>query len=260
MRVVGGVLLCALLVTCGCSGQRVTAPTASLATESVTASVSATAAVSQLSSGPIAAPDGETPAHAAERLFPGVLRGLLTGATEHPKVVKGSKPGAPVPLSAEYSSPGNTLVQWTLSDDIHSVGSVFGSMRPSEMSTTTFLVPMIKNGRSVCEFEVYVNDKGHWEEGTGLTDPLPGGSVWDLEAATAKLKRTLGEGTTVRPVVFLPSGLEFAVGNNAGREAAVYLIFVNGGPGVGGFDGYLPETGRLFTPAQLKSLLVGEHR
>ena len=39
--------------------------------------------------------------------------------------------------------------------------------------------------------------------------------------------------------MFLPSGQEFAVGDASGRQAAVYLAFANGGPGVGGFDGYL---------------------
>lgn len=60
----------------------------------------------------------------------------------------------------------------------------------------------------------------------------------------------------MRTAIFLPSGLVFAVGRNGEREAAVYLIFVNDGPGLGGFDNYLPETGTLFTPTELGVLLT----
>ena len=56
--------------------------------------------------------------------------------------------------------------------------------------------------------------------------------------------------------MFLPSGLEFAVGDNGGQEAAVYLTFVNHGDGVGSFNKYLPKTGRLFTPPRLVDLLT----
>ena len=41
-----------------------------------------------------------------------------------------------------------------------------------------------------------------------------------------------------------------------GREAAVFLSWLDYGPGIEGFHKQLPEVGQLYTPAQLKKLLT----
>jgi len=65
----------------------------------------------------------------------------------------------------------------------------------------------------------------------------------------------LGEGTYVGWILFLPSGLALAVGANDGRQAAVYLTFVDHGRGLAGLDKRLPRSARLFTTDELETLL-----
>jgi len=212
--------------------------------------------VSVLATGPMAAPGGESPRQAATGLFADVYASLLNpGTTEHPDIVRGSRAGDPVPVSKDYFIPGQLLASWTLDtrDDVWS--DLFGAMRRSEMSTDSFVVPLMKDGVAVTEFDVRLDEDGRWQTTVTLVDPLPAGRVHDLQVATASLEELLGPGTAVRPVLFLPSGLEFAVGKNGDREAAVYLGFVNYGPGVAGFNEYLPETGGVFTTSELRKLL-----
>jgi hypothetical protein len=168
-------------------------------------------------------------------------------------MVKAARPGSPVPVSRDYAMTEPILARWVLPDDVHSVDAeMFGLMRSTPTSATFFFVPISSQGRPVAEVFVKKNSFGRWRVvGMGVG---PGQSA-ALAAAAKTLKRALGEATAIRPVLFLPSGLEFAVGDNAGREAAVYLTLVNYGEGVGSFDKYLPKTGRLFTPAQLQRLL-----
>jgi hypothetical protein len=179
------------------------------------------------------------------------------GTTEHPDAVRDSRAGAPVPVSREYFMSSPLLARWTLTVDNDDVlSNMFTSMRPADMSADRFIVPVMKEGVSASEFDVYLDENGRWTTGATLTDPLPGGQVHDLQVATTQLRRLLGPGAEVRPVLFLPSGLEFAVGSNGDREAAVYLTFVNHGPGVGSYDAYLPRTGTSYTALELKQLLA----
>lgn len=203
----------------------------------------------------VRAKNGETAARAARRLFPEEYA-LTMEITERPQVLKGATVGVPRAVNRDYHRPGPILASWIMPRDATSAETgMFRAMRPAQMSDSVFIVPMVKKGRSVCEFTIEL-DAGRWSGGSGLTDPLPGGEVHDVEKATDELRRSLGKGTEVRLAIFLPSGLVFAVGRNSEREAAVYLTFNNAGPGVGSFDKYLPETGRLFTPAQLAKLLT----
>ncbi len=209
--------------------------------------------------GPGVAANGETAAEAAGRLFPQGLRQALEAAESagERRVLEGTAAGEPVPVSRCYGIPTRTLVKWVLPRDVHSVsGNMFAAMWPSAMMDKAFVVPMVKDGRAVSEFWVYLTRKGQWKVDEGAIGPVPGGSVRDLQLATERLRRVLGTQARVRPVVFVPSGLVFAVGDNNGREAAVYLAFVNWGKGVKGFHKGLPHTGELFTPAELKRLLT----
>jgi hypothetical protein len=58
-------------------------------------------------------------------------------------------------------------------------------------------------------------------------------------------------------VVFVPSGLVFAVGDNQGHEAALMIGSTPQGPGIGTIDlAKMPPVGTVFTPSELKSLLA----
>jgi hypothetical protein len=134
---------------------------------------------------------------------------------------------------------------------------MFAAMRPSAMAKDIFFVPFVKHGRAIGQFDVELQGDS-WAYGRSLTSSPRTGQLYMLQTATDKLKRLLGEGTTVRPAVFLPSGLAFAVGDNQGREAAVMIGYSDRGKGV---DGYawgklVPARGTLFTPAGLKTLLA----
>jgi hypothetical protein len=177
--------------------------------------------------------------------------------TERPQVLKGASAGTPWPVARDYSAPGPTVAAWVLSNDASAATSgMFTAMQPTPQRNDYYIVPMVKDGRSVCEFEISRDDRGRWEAVGGLSDPLPGGTVLDAESATRQLREELGTAAEVRFVVFLPSGLIFAVGCNGEREAAVYLTFNNAGPGITTFDKYLPRTGRLFSPDELARLLA----
>jgi hypothetical protein len=122
------------------------------------------------------------------------------------------------------------------------------------MSKTTLLVPVIKGGRTISEFEIRRDDSGTWEVVGDLAEPLPSGAIRDLETAAARLRGALGAGTRVRPTVLLPSGLVFAIGDNAGREAAVLLLPARRGPGVVGFATPVPDVSQVLYPTQLGDL------
>jgi hypothetical protein len=200
---------------------------------------------------PATAVDGETVAQAAVRLFAEQAQQALKTGQDR-VLFEGSTPGEPRRLTGKDWGDSQLPVPWVLPDDRRSATSgMFGAMRPNQMSDRLFLVSIEKNGRSAGEFYLTLDTTGHW-----ISDRVDLGParIYDIEDATAKLVAILGPGTQVRTAVFLPSGLVFAVGNNGGREAAVYLIFVTFAPGVGGFDGLRPEDGTLLTPSDLAAL------
>ena len=209
--------------------------------------------------GPVTASNGETPEEAAVRLFPAAYaRELALGAS--PQELTGSEPGRPTPMSADYVYDAN-IVRWLLPDDAKAVsGNMFAAMWPSAMAKDAFFVPFIKRGRVIGQYCVALQKGDVWLYVDSLTSSLRRGQLYELQTSTDKLKALLGEDTVVRPAVFLPSGLAFAVGDNQGREAAVMIGYSDRGPGV---DGYangreVPAMGRLFTLDQLKTLLAGK--
>ena len=133
---------------------------------------------------------------------------------------------------------------------------MFAAMWPISMTKSGFIVPMLKDGKAVSEFGVVLDEGGHWVCSEGVLASIPGGFAHDLQDATATLRKALGYGTKVRPTIFVPSGLAFAVGDNQGREAAVFVWCTNHGKGIKGFDKELPNAGQLFSPVQLKRLLT----
>jgi len=156
-----------------------------------------------------------------------------------------------VPVSQDYTG-RPALARWVLPDEANAIkGNMFDAMWPAAMAKDSFLVPMIKNGRAVADFWVSLDGDGRWTSGLGSGSNLPGGDVYDLERATLMLEKELGPGTRVRPVVFLPSGFAFAVGDNRGREAAVFLYWERVGPGVTNDGGWTAEPGDLLTQDQL---------
>ena len=198
----------------------------------------------------------ETPEQAAQRLFPGAYETAMK-STQHPDVLRGAVVGAPQQVSRDYYMSWGIIASWTLPNDVNAVTSgMFNAMLQSPMRDDEYIVPMVVGGRSVSEFLMVIDSSGNWTAPSTLIDPLPTGQIYYLEVATSTLKNDLGNEAVIRSVVFLPSGLIFSVGNNNGREAAVYRTFVNHGPGVGSFNKLLPEKGRLFTPDQLRSLLM----
>ena len=204
---------------------------------------------------PDVGPPGETPAHAARRLFPDLLADALSspGGSGIPK---DATCGVPVTVSRDYIGDRPSLVRWTLPNDTRSTsGRMFAAMHHSPMSTTACVVPVTKNGRTITEFDLYFDSDQQWKAHDILTDVVPGGEVYAFEIATDKLRRTLGLAAAVRPVVLLPSGLVFAIGDNNGREAAVFLLSVNKRPGVVGFGGTPPTTDKVLTPSELNQLL-----
>lgn len=200
---------------------------------------------------------GESPEEAAVRLFPAAYKSHME-STAYPDILAGATPGSPQPYSREYVHPGPTLASWAVPDAATAVQfGLFDAMKPLAMSDSAYLVPMLKDGRAVDEFDIYTESSGHWATEYGPMDPLPGGQIHALEEATAKLHTELGEGAEVRRAVLLPSGLIMAVGKSGEREAAIYLDFVNDGPGIDGtYSGYLPLPGTLFTPDELAALLT----
>ena len=240
-------LLAATLLPSGCwwskPAARQPAPTPTLASQTATPAIPDSGAT-----------PNETPEHAARRLFSDLYETALALA-DHPEMLQGSQAGRPVPVSRDYSSDRPILARWTLSDDAKSVsGDMFAEMRTSAVSKTVMMVPVTKNGRAISEFEMAKGADGLWVASGDLASPLPSGEIYDLESATAKLRKSLGAGTIVRPAVFLPSGLVFAVGDNHGQEAAVFLLPITHGPGIAGFTDSMPNTGAMLSRSQLREL------
>jgi hypothetical protein len=199
--------------------------------------------------------NGETLQSAANRLFKEAYK-ATTEATEEPEVVKDATVGKPRALSKDYYIPGRILIGWIAYDDIKTAKTgLFKVMKPARLSDHNFIVPMVKDNHAVCEFDLHINREGNWEYGT-LIGPLPGGKIYDIEQATTRLKKELGQTSKVRVALLLPSGLVFAVGKNESKESAVYLACINGGDGYKGFHKVLPNTGQLCTADQLVELLT----
>lgn len=206
---------------------------------------------------PVQPSSGETASEAGKRLFEAARTKAMAG-TEHPDILAEATTGPAQPLLADYGWPDQTLAAWIMSDDAESaVSGMFQAMRPAKLSTRAYRVPVVFHGRSVKDFELFLTDDGQWvADNLDLTDPDAGGRIPEVEEGVAKLRGSLGAATEVRTALFLPSGLVFAVGKNAEREAAVYLAFADhGGPGVVGFNKDLPLTGTLYTPMQVARLL-----
>jgi hypothetical protein len=196
--------------------------------------------------------DGETPEAAAHRLYAEKFDYRRADLTS-PETFAGATAGVPRAVVAGYH-PGLVPAPWVLSNDRNSVRTgMFKAMYAGKMSDVLFVVPIMKQGSCVGQFDMGLDDTGHWSEGGILWEP---GFISWADQADETLRGVLGSGTTVRIAVFLPSGLVFAVGNNRDREAAVYLTLFDYGPGLKGFHERLPETGRLYTPAELASLLT----
>lgn len=215
---------------------------------------SATSQTATPTSEPAVAPSDETAEQAAGRIFADLYETALALA-QNPADLQGAKPGRPVAISRDYSAGGPVLAQWVLPSETKAISrNMFAEMRPSPMSKTTLLVPVIKGGRTITEFEIRRDDTGAWDVVGDLAQPFPSGAMRDLEAAAAKLRRALGPGTRVRPAVFLPSGLVFAVGDNASHEAVVFLLPARQGPGVAGFTTPFPDADQVLYPSQLADL------
>lgn len=197
----------------------------------------------------------ETAAEAAQRLFPGVCETALALA-DNPEALRGARPGRPVAVSRDYAAGRPTIADWVLPNDARAVsGEMFAKMRPSAVTTSTALVPVLKNRSTISEFLMSRDESGDWQSAGDLVLPPPGGAIHDFEIASAKLRKTLGTNARIRPVVLLPSGLVFAVGHSSKGEAAVLLTMVGRGPGITGFALPAPEVGQLLSVSELRALL-----
>jgi hypothetical protein len=200
-------------------------------------------------------PPNETAEHASRRLYPDLYDTAITLASD-PSALRGAQPGNPVRVSRDYGQDRPVLATWVLPDDAHSISNdMFAKMRRSEMSMSAVVVPVVKNRRSISEFAMRKNTAGEWEVVGDLSEPFPSGTIHDLEAASATLRKELGPNARVRPVVFLPSGLLFAVGDGTAGEAAVLLGAVGRGSGISGFVLPTPGVGQLLSVSQLRELL-----
>ena len=198
--------------------------------------------------------NSETPEQAAARLF-ATAYAFHMGSTAYPRVLEGATVGRAQAAARDYDHPGPIIASWILDYDPEAAGGLFEQMRPLEMTEGYYIVPMIKDGRSVDEFDLFLDDTGEWGTSWGPLDPLPGGLIHDVEEATVVLEWELGQEAQVRVTLFWPTGLVFAVGRQDRREEAVYLTFVNDGPGHTPDNVLLPEDGQLFTPDQLRAFL-----
>lgn len=203
---------------------------------------------------PARAVDGETPEQAAHRVFEVARKDAMAG-TFHPEILRVATIGPPQAVSEDYYRPVQVPAPWVLPHDAESARTgMFKAMVPGRMSDRQYIVPILKDGHSVSYFGLWLDETGRWSGSIDLTDPDAGGITSDIEQATANLRSTLGAATEVRTVMFLPSGLVFAVGSNGTQEAAAYLTDNNYGPGIDGFNKYLPQTGQVFTSTELQEL------
>lgn len=198
-------------------------------------------------------PPGETPEQAAVRLFPVAYKDHMDN-TGYPQVLKGATGGPPYPVAENYIHPELIPASWVIDYDPKVQRGLFERMRALETSDATFLVPMMKDGLTVDEFQIFRDDMGEWSSHLGPADPLPGGRIHKVEEARTSLQGELGQAAEVRVAVFLPTGLVFAVGRHGVREAAVYLTYAEDGPGHTAKNVFPPEPGRLFTSAELPAL------
>jgi hypothetical protein len=196
----------------------------------------------------------ETPRKAASRLLAQTVLQSAGDGDERP-YDESATAGEPQKVIAHYS-PGPVPAPWAVEDDLHvRNGLLFASMKPSELASDYYVVPILQDGRLVSEFDMVVED-GKWEVSQWLAEARPAGLLYNIQQARAKLTSTLGPGTQTKVALFLPSGLYFVVGHHGSQEAAVYLTFSNAGPGVTGYDKYLPTTGTLYSPDDLRGLLT----
>jgi hypothetical protein len=152
--------------------------------------------------------------------------------------------------------PDSLPVPWVVTDDLHVPSSgLFAAMRPSVQTTDAYLVPILQDGRAVSEFDMVMED-GRWAVGSQLAEPKPAGFFLDVERARSALRKELGASAQTRVALLLPSGLVFVVGHQDAREAAMFISFFNQGPGLTGYDKYLPRGGTMYGPEELRGLLT----
>jgi len=163
--------------------------------------------------------------------------------------------GNPEPMLLGYF-PTGLPAAWVVTDDLNvAPDNLFASMMPALLSRDRYLVPILQDGKPVSEFEMTLRD-GRWEVGRWPAESSPTGHFHTRSLAESQLRETLGPNTQTRVALLLPSGLIFLVGNNGSQEAAVYLGFVDEGPGLTGFHKYLPPVGKLYEPEELGRLLT----
>ena len=204
---------------------------------------------------PVTAVDGETIEQAVPRIFAELAESAISQGQDLFIFGEGATAGPPVEL-AEGFIDGQDMIpaSWLVPDDCRSTfQGMFDAMVPAAPSRERFLASIERDGHSVAEFWVALDSQGHWEWRGSALQP---GRVREIEDASALLAKTLGGETEVRIAIFLPSGAICAVGRSGSREAAVWLSAADDGPGVDGFDDYLPQRGTLYQPDELAELLT----
>lgn len=194
----------------------------------------------------------ESPEHAAQRLLPqavAVERGADSRLTTAALATSRIATLEPVILGY-HDGISPVSVPWIVTNDTSALrGDLFAAMRPSLASTDTFVVPVYVEDKLRLEFDMEFSE-GHWQ----LT-----GAGESSDSAASLLIRRLGPGTQVRRALLLPSGLIFDVGKNGSHQALLMATLFNSGPGVNGFDGFLPWD-EVLTPKQLRVLLRDERK
>lgn len=195
--------------------------------------------------------DGEAADAAATRLFAEIAAMKIADGQDL-DIFEGATAGPPLAFTEGYEFPYPVPAPWVEHHKFWArPKSFFAEMVPAPVHDDWLLVPILKDGRTPASFDIYLDDAGHWQYG-GLNY---GDYLGGYFGAQSRLVDALGEGTDVRTAIFLPSGMFLAVGRNGEDEAAVYLAWVDDGPGVRGFSS-APEYGTLYTPDEV-ALLVG---
>lgn len=198
-------------------------------------------------------PTIESPQQGANRVLAGILQ--EEPDPEYPAPYgPDAVAGKPMPVIDGYF-PGVVPVAWVVRNDVRvPANGIFASMQPATTSETHYAVPILQGGEPVSEFDIKL-DSGEWIEGARLAETEPAGYFYEVLRIEGALRAELGPETETRVALFLPSGLVFVVGNNGSTELAAYLTFENSGAGIAGYDKYLPQTGDLYGPEDLRGLL-----
>lgn len=222
-------LFAAALVLCGCARQQAMIPSGSQRTAT-------------LASGGV-----ESPAAAARRLLPEAVS-MAEGSPDASALAGSTVATAEPVIRGYYGGLFGIAVPWVVTKDKTALKTdLFDQMRPSVGATDSYIVTVRAGGSARFEFEMQ-ETAGRWQL-VATSD--------SIDSPDSPLLKRLGPGTEVRRALLLPSGLVFDVGRNGSREALLMVAFFNDGPGINGFDGYLPWN-KVLMPAQLRALLVDE--